>query len=621
MAELKSKPKILIVDDKPQNLYALERLLTKLEVEIIQTLSGLEALKLTLEYDFCLAIVDVQMPGMDGYELVELLRGNESTKTLPVIFVSAIYSDEYHHRKGYDAGAVDFLSKPFVPEILLSKVQVFLALYHQRTELQELVDQLTQAKEAAEAANRAKSTFLANMSHGLRTPLNGILGYTQILKRKQGLDTTQRDGLNIIHQSGEHLLTLINDVLDLSKIEADKMELYPLDINFPIFLKSIASLSRMRAKEKNIDFKFETAKQLPIGVQVDETRLRQVLIYLLGNAVKFTSQGQVTLRVTAIGRPQAKGETRCRQLRFEVEDSGVGMSSEEITKIFLPFEQVGDTAAHQSGSGLGLTISRQLVQLMGGELQVKSETGKGSLFWFEVVLPVIEAPQAVTAISEQVKGYEGARRTILVADDKRDNRLVLMSMLEPLGFEIVLAENGQEEIDRAREMRPDLILTDLVMPIKTGFEVIEELRQHPDFKETPIFAISASVYDMDQAQSQVIGCNAFVAKPVDEGKLLALIRQHLQLEWIYEETEAVVEAKAANEELVPPSTEILEELYDLTMLGDIRGLRNIALDLENGEGKHVAFARKVQTLARGFKQKELLALFEQYLTVELETRD
>ncbi len=472
------------------------------------------------------------------------------------------------------------------------------------------------AQEKAEAANQAKSTFLSSMSHELRTPLNGILGYTQILKRKRGLDTAQRDGLNIIQQSGEHLLTLINDTLDLAKIEAGKMELYPNAVNLSSFLTGLAGLVRMRAEEKNVYFKFAAAEQLPIGVQVDETRLRQVLLNLLGNAVKFTSQGQVTLRVTSIGRLQSEGEEQQQRLRFEVEDSGVGMSAEEVANIFLPFEQVGATATRQTGTGLGLSISRQLVELMGGEVQVKSKKEQGSLFWFEVVLPVVEAPQTATVVSGQVKGYKGPRRTILVVDDKRDNRLVLASMLEPLGFEIVLAKDGQEEIDRAREMRPDLILTDLVMPIKTGFEAVEELRQLPDFKETPILAVSASVFDTVQSQSQVSGCDAFIPKPVDENKLLALIGQHLQLEWIYEEAEAVAEAEAVDEKLVPPPAESLEELYDLVMLGDMRELQNMALELENGDGKYVAFVQKVQTLAKGFKQKELLALFEQYLAME-----
>jgi signal transduction histidine kinase/CheY-like chemotaxis protein len=491
-------------------------------------------------------------------------------------------------------------------------------LVKERTfELTNTNQKLETEKEKAKSANRAKSEFLSNMSHELRTPLNGILGYTQILKRDRGLNTMQMDSINIIHQSGKHLLTLINDILDLSKIEARKMELYPIDVHFQTFIESIDGIIRMRAKEKNVLFKVEIPTALPSGVNVDEKRLRQVLINLLGNAVKFTEQGTVILRVSTLGKWQVDGDSKTQSFRFEVEDNGVGMDPEELEQIFLPFEQVGAKEARQAGTGLGLAISLRLVELMAGELQVKSEKGKGSNFWFEIMLPLVEVAIQSEKISKSVVGYQGQRRTLLVADDKRENRLVMVSMLEPLGFEIVLAENGQEEIDKAKEIQPDLILTDLVMPIKTGFEAVQEIRNIPALKDTPIIAVSASVFDMDQTKSQVMGCNAFLPKPVDEEQLFALLSKYMQLTWVYEtQTTTEIENKVKVDEeqpLIAPPTEDLEVLYELAMLGSMREIRDKALQLEELDNKYIPFAQKLQSLAKGFEDEKIVILIEQYL--------
>ncbi|HEY9845850.1 MAG TPA: ATP-binding protein, partial [Candidatus Caenarcaniphilales bacterium] len=359
--------------------------------------------------------------------------------------------------------------------------------------------------------DRAKSQFLANMSHELRTPLNGILGYAQILKKVKTLTSSQKNGVSIIHQCGEHLLNLINDVLDISKIEARKMELHPRNFHFPEFLEGLAEICRIRAEQKGIELIYETLTPLPIAIQADDKRLRQVLLNLLGNAVKFTERGRVTFKV---GYHEEK-------FRFQVEDTGDGIAPEQLEEIFLPFMQVGDRAHETEGTGLGLPISRQLVQLMGSELKVRSNLGNGSIFWFDLNLSeTSQWDDTADFLEQQVVGFQGEKRKVLVVDDKWANRSILVNLLEPLGFEVVEAINGLDGLNKAREFQPNVILMDLVMPGMDGFEATRRIRMLPELAGVRVIAISASVFDFDQQQSREVGCDDFLPKPVREADLL-----------------------------------------------------------------------------------------------------
>jgi len=491
-------------------------------------------------------------------------------------------------------------------------------LYESNTQLALAKEAAEEARRLAEVANQAKSGFLSSMSHELRTPLNGILGYAQILKQSKGLTAVQADGLDIIYQSGQHLLTLINDVLDLAKIEAGKMELYPTDFHLPSFLQSIAGIIRMRAEQKDLLFSCETLTPLPSGVRTDEKRLRQILINLLGNAVKFTDQGYVTLNVSVIdetdtiesgvGLPQAT-------IRFEVVDTGVGMSPEQLERIFLPFEQEGDVGRRAEGTGLGLAISRRLVEAMGSQICVNSKPGEGSTFWFDLTLPVVSVDSETTRIAgTTIVGYEGPKRKILIADDKVYNRLVLVNLLEPLGFEIVTASDGQEEVAVARAIQPDLILTDLVMPVMTGFEAVQEIRQIPDLQAVPIIAVSASVFDMDQQKSKLAGCDDFLPKPVNAEKLFELVGIYLALEWIYKDGEPLGRVEdLPPPSLAPPPPEELEVLFDLAMRGNMRGIRERAAKIAQTDDRYRPFTDHLLQLAQDFQDKEILRFIEQFI--------
>lgn len=407
-------------------------------------------------------------------------------------------------------------------------------------------DQLLHAKETADAASRAKSEFLANMSHELRTPLNAILGFTQLMQRDQALTAEHQQNLDTVSRSGEHLLALINDILEMSKIEAGRVTLVAKKFDLHGLLDNLQRMLQLSADSKGLQLVFDRPPEVPEQIITDGSKLRQVLINLLGNAIKFTQKGQVTLRVRFTPEPNyhpprhaAEGAIASGRLDFAVEDTGPGIAPEEMDRLFEAFEQTRSGLNSGQGTGLGLPISRKFVQLMGGDIQVRSQVGQGSQFCFSTLVgmgkpepqtPAIENRQKVIGLAPNQPTYR-----LLVADDSSSNRLLLVKVLTFLGFEVREATNGQEAVTLWESWNPDLIWLDMRMPILNGYEVAQHIRASAAGQSTIIIALTASAFEEERQKMLTAGCNDFVRKPFRQETLIQILAQYLKVEYRYDE--------------------------------------------------------------------------------------
>ncbi|MBD2464339.1 response regulator [Oscillatoria sp. FACHB-1407] len=675
---LSKKSQILIVDDYPTNIKVLSDLLIEYGFEVLIARDGENALQKLQRISPDMILLDVLMPGIDGFETCSRIKAQESTRDIPIIFMTAL-ADPVDKIKGLTLGAVDYITKPFQQEEVLARVNTHLKMRYLTKQLEEQNSRLQeegrsrqiaesalrfseekfakafrsnpgpmmiltleegrfidinqnfckilgyapvmvlgktlgelslfvdaadsdrllqslreqqaihnqeyafqsrdgevhyllvsaeviylrdvpcilamtlditackqaavamqQAKAAAELANQAKSQFLANISHEFRSPLNTILGYTQLMSRDPLLKTEQLEYLNIINRSSEHLLTLINDVLEMTKIESGRLTLNETAFNLDTLVESIVAMMEPRVQVKELQLRVERDSHVPQFVQADERKLQQILINLVGNAVKFTTRGRVTLRIAPSTTPpdDALVIGSSLTLQFEVEDTGPGIAPHEIDLLFDPFIQTDAGRRLQEGTGLGLSISKRFVQLMGGDITVQSAVGTGSIFRFtipvtlaEVVEPAIAQPQ------ERVLSLEPGQPTyrILTVDDQATNRQLLVKLLSSVGFAVEEAVNGDEAIAQAQCYAPHLILMDLRMPILDGYEATRRIRQLTSLTPTPIIlALTANAFEEERLSALAAGCDDFIRKPIQEGVLFSKIAEHLEVRYVYQ---------------------------------------------------------------------------------------
>lgn len=550
-----NKGNILIVDDTPENLQVLSATLCDRGYKVRGVINGKMAIRAARSGSPDLILLDIKMPEMDGYEVCKQLKADPKTSEIPVVFISAL--DEVLDKlTAFQVGGVDYVTKPFHVAEVLARIEHQLTiqrlkkqLIERNKELQEEIIERKKAEEAAGAASLAKSQFVANMSHELRTPLNAILGFTQVMSRDSLLSQENLENLRIINRSGQHLLELINDVLDLSKIEAGIIGLDERSFDLYQLLDTLEEMFQIKAETKKMQLRFFVEANVPQYIKTDEKKLRVCLINLLGNAMKFTHDGgRIWLRVSVESNQAQPAEsenypnsTSAEPLLifFEVEDTGIGIATAEIDTLFDAFVQTPAGRKVADGTGLGLTITKKYVQIMGGDIWVKSILGEGTSFKFNIRVFAAISSEITVATLQRVIALEANQPIyrILAVDDNQDNRLLLVKMLQPIGFEVREAENGYQAVELWESWQPHLIWLDTRMPVMDGFEAVRQIREKEKQTQwrTVIIALTASTFEERKGEIISAGCDDFVRKPFQEQILFDKMACYLGVRYLYQE--------------------------------------------------------------------------------------
>jgi len=509
---------ILIVDDRTDNLVTLESIILNDELNIIKAMSGNEALAVMLEHDISLVLLDVNMPGMDGFETAELMRGSERTKSIPIIFITATNSQPKQIFRGYETGAVDYLYKPLDRKILQNKIRAYIDFFKQKhtlqvttKQLQKTIEEVAKAQRAAEEANLAKSSFLASMSHEIRTPLNGIIGMTDLILMDNNIPDQYVEHLTDIKQSSESLLEIINEILDISKIEADKLEIETIEFSLRGVIEKVIRLLSVKTFQSKLKFLCLHPANMPDRVIGDPTRLRQVLINLLGNAIKFTNEGAITLTIEVL-------ESRADHvfLKFIVKDTGIGIPSDKIEVLFESYQQAdSSTSRNYGGTGLGLTISKRLVEMMGGKIGAESHFGKGSTFYFTLPLKLVSSSESTfdLVLPESLHSLR-----VLIIDGHKEHAGQMKTFLEAWGIHTTVAHTTSEALfiigsPDGKNIR--IIIVDQLLQSQEGQFLIGKIRSGFPKDSSPELVLlteDKSIHSMHEIQTS--GLNFYMFKPV-----------------------------------------------------------------------------------------------------------
>lgn len=537
--------KLLLVEDNAAEARLLQEYLkavTSKQFSLVHVKRLAAACDRLSESSFDIILLDLTLPDSQGLETLEAM--NAIAPSLPIVVLTHT-EDEELGVELVRRGAQDYLVKRHVNRELLVRAVCYAIERKQAAEalrqandslemrVAERTAELAKTNEELQAANKAKSEFLTNMSHELRTPLNSILGFAQLLQRAKNLTAEQKENSDIIYQSGTHLLTMIGDILDLSKIEAGKMQLTPKDLHLPEFLETVVEILRIKAEKKGISLTYKPTSELPAVIQADEKRLRQVLINLLGNAVKFTEKGGVTFKV-AMKHVKESSPYPEASIRFEIADTGIGIAPDQLENIFLPFEQVGNAQHKTEGTGLGLAISQKIVQMMGSTLQVKSQPGEGSVFWMDLDLQVVTGkpgshpspPDSEQKIELDESFGQQYPLRILLVEDARINQRVALMMFKKLGYSAELANNGKEALEMLRRQSYDVVFMDIQMPEMDGLEATRHICQDwPESERPYIIAMTANAMPEDREKCFAAGMNHYISKPVRLETIVQALRQ------------------------------------------------------------------------------------------------